>query len=202
MVTTGGPDAGRGWGWPKASRRSAVLSCPVRGRTCRPRGWPWPAGQRHGRTLGAGGVPAWPPPSGPDVDPSAGRSPRTRDVRPTGRSRRPPCPSPGQRLPGVRRGTDRRRWCPDGCPAVAPWRKWAASLTAGVSGAPRRGPGGGHRAVQGWMRGPTSGSDAESCYATDRVDGRVWRRVGSVGIGKQLPSVGAGGTVGALLGGG
>jgi hypothetical protein len=50
------PGAGRDWGWPKASMRIAVLSCPVRARTCRPRGRPWPTGQAHSRTLGSGGV--------------------------------------------------------------------------------------------------------------------------------------------------
>jgi hypothetical protein len=149
MVTMGGPDASSGWDWPKASMRMAVLTCPVMARTCRPRGWPWP--------LASGMVGRW------ALEVSAacrrcpdrvqthrpGRSPRTGGVRPTGRWRGPPCPLPGQRLPGVRRGTARRRRCPDGCPAAAPWRRWAASRTAGVSGTPWRGPGGRHRAVQG-----------------------------------------------------
>jgi hypothetical protein len=45
-------------------------------------------------------------------------------------------------------GTDRRRRCPGGCRAAAPWRKRAPSLTAGLSGTPWRDPRGAHWAVQ------------------------------------------------------
>jgi hypothetical protein len=159
-------------------RACALPSCLVRARTCRPRGWPWPAGQTHARTLGAGGVRRLADAVRTGPDPSARRSPRTGDVRPTDVERSAMSVARPAAAGCPQGGTDRRRRCSDGCPTAALWRKWAASLTAGVSGTPRCGPRGVHRAVQGWMRGPTSVSDAEACYATDRVDGRLWRRVG------------------------
>ena len=168
VVMTGGPDAGSGWG----GRRQAcpLPSCPVRARTSGPRSWPWPAGRTHVRRC---------PPLGrrrPDrVHPSAGRPSRTGDVRRTGRSRGRPCPSPGQPVLVSAGGTDRRRRCPGGCPATAPWRKRAAGRTAGMSGTPWRGlevPTGRSRVGCG---GPTRGSGAEACLrAIDRPHGRVW----------------------------
>jgi hypothetical protein len=96
-----GPNAGSGWGWPKGAW--AVPCCPVRpGRAGRVVG----RGQLARRMVGRWALEvstAWPPPSGPGPDPSARRSHRTGDVRPTGRSSGPPCPSPDQPLPGVRR---------------------------------------------------------------------------------------------------
>jgi hypothetical protein len=117
----GRPDASSGWDWPKASMRIAVLSGQgqdVQAAWLAVAGWPEAWSDAWALEVSA----AWPPPSGPDPDPSAGQSPRTGDVRPTGRSRGPPCPSLDQRLPGVRRGTNRRRRCPDGCPTATPWR--------------------------------------------------------------------------------
>jgi hypothetical protein len=81
-------------------RACALPSCPVRARTCRPRGWPWPAGRGMVGRWALEVSAAWPPLSGPGPDPVAGRSPRTGDVRPTGRSRGPPCPSPGPAAAG------------------------------------------------------------------------------------------------------
>jgi len=85
--------------------------------------------------------------------------------------------------------------CPGGCPAAAPGRKRAASRTAGMSGTPWRGPRGAHRRSR-VGRGPTSGSGAEACLRH-----RSGRRTsvgagGSVGIGKRLLCVGAGGPAG------
>jgi hypothetical protein len=117
----GRPDASSGWDWPKASMRIAVLSGQgqdVQAAWLAVAGWPEAWSDAWALEVSA----AWPPPSGPDPDPSAGQSPRTGDVRPTGRSRGPPCPSLDQRLPGVRRVTNRRRRCPDGCPTATPWR--------------------------------------------------------------------------------
>jgi hypothetical protein len=82
-----------------------VLSCPVRARTWTPRGWPWPAGQTHGRTLGAGGVRRLAAAVRTGSVPIGWTVTLNWRVRPTGRSRGPPCPSPGQPLPGVRRRT-------------------------------------------------------------------------------------------------
>jgi hypothetical protein len=88
--------------------------CPVRARTSRPRGWVWPAGQAHGQMLGAGGVRrlavavrtgsraiVWAVTAnwGCPADRTVERSPMSV-ARPA--------------LPGVRRRTDRRRWCPSG----------------------------------------------------------------------------------------
>jgi hypothetical protein len=62
---------------------------------------------------------------------------------------------PASHCPVSVRGTDRRRRCPGGCPAAAPWRKPAARLTAGMSvrhGEVLEVPA---RAVQGWAHEPT-----------------------------------------------
>ena len=97
--------------------------------------------------------------------------------------------------------TDRRRRCPGGCPATAPWRKPGGQPDCGMSGTPRRSPRGatGDRGLGGWAderlrRGgllpPPIGPTEEG------------GRGGSAGIGERLASVGAGGRAGALLGGG
>jgi hypothetical protein len=176
-------------------RRACALSpCPVRARMGGQRGWPWPAGQAYGRTLGGGGVRRLAVAVRTGSVPIGWALTLNWDVGPTGRSRGPPCPSPGQPLPGVRR----RNWstgrCPGGCPAAAPWRKRAASRTAGMSGTPRaevlevptrrsRVGCAGRRAAP--ARRPTS--------TTDRATDDCGRRGGSVGFGKWLSSVGASG---------
>jgi hypothetical protein len=119
VVTTGGPDAGSGW---LSKGASALPSGPVRARTCRPRGWSWPAAQRHGRTLGAGSVRRL-----GRRCPDRVQTHRLGDHLELGMSGRPD----GREVRHVRRqasggrvsagGTGRRRRCPDGCPAVAPW---------------------------------------------------------------------------------
>jgi hypothetical protein len=144
---------------------------------------------------------AWPSPSGPGPDPSAGRSPRTGGVRPTGRSRGPPCPSAGQPLPGcpqeeliggdgVQAGVRRRH----------PGGSRAASRTAacparqgGVLEVPR--------VIEGWVGGPTSGSGAEACFR--HRSGR-WTRVGGwvSGYRRAARVCRRWGRAGALLGGG
>jgi hypothetical protein len=155
-LTTGAgvtPDRSRCWerlGVPKGA--SAVPSCPVRARTCRPCGWPWPADRTHGRTLGAGGV-RWPPPSGRGPDPSAWRSHGPGvSGRPDGREvRHVRHPTSHCRVSAG--GTGRRRRCPDGCPAAVPWRTRASSLTAGMSGMPWRGPQGAYPGGPGFGAG-------------------------------------------------
>jgi hypothetical protein len=84
-------------------RACALSSCPVMARMSGQRGWPWSAGQAHGRTLGGGGVRRL------AVAVRTGSIPIGWAATLTGmsgRSRGPPCPSPGQPLPGVRR----RNW--------------------------------------------------------------------------------------------
>jgi hypothetical protein len=87
-------------------RACAFSSCPVRARMGGQRGWPWPAGQAHGRTLGGAGVRRLAVAVRTGSVPIGWPVTLNWDVRPTGRSRGPPCPSPGQPLPGVRR----RNW--------------------------------------------------------------------------------------------
>jgi hypothetical protein len=98
-------------------------------------------------------------------------------------------------------GAGRRRRCPGGCPAAGPWRKRAASWTAGMPArhvvrSSRWPP-----AVQGWVRGPTSDAGAEACFRHRSGRRTIVEAGGSAGIGKRLPSVGASGP-GAVLGGG
>jgi hypothetical protein len=137
---------------------------------------------------------AWPSPSGPV------RTHRLGGHLELGMSGRPD----GREVRHVRRPashcrvsageTGRRRRCPGGCPAAAPWRKRAASRTAGMSGTPRaevlevptrrsRVGCAGRRAAP--ARRPTS--------TTDRATDDCGRRGGSVGFGKWLSSVGASG---------
>lgn len=168
--------------------------CPVRARTWTPRGWPWPAGQAHGRTLGAGRC----PPLGRRC-PDRVRTRRRGGHLELGVSGRPD----GREVRHVRRpashcrvsagGAGRRRRCPGGCPAAAPWRKRAASWTAGMPArhgvrSSRWPP-----AVQGWVRGPTSGTGAEACFRHRSGRRTIVEAGGSAGIGKRLPSVGASG---------
>ena len=176
----------------------ALPSCPVRARTCRPRGWPWPADRTHGRTLGAGGVrrrPDWVRTHrlGGHLELGMSGRPDAREVRHVRR--------PASQCRVSAGGTDRRRRCPGECPAAVPWRKRVPSLTAGMSGTPWRGPSG----VTGRSRvrcGPTSGSGAEACDATDRADGGVWRRVGQWVSASNFRLSALAGRPGALLGGG
>jgi hypothetical protein len=153
------PAAGSAWGWPTEHAHCR----PVRtARMNRPRRLPWPDGQADaGR---------WRCPPLGRRRPDRVQTHRLGGHLELGVSGRPD----GREVRHVRRpashcrvsagGTDRRRRCPGGCPAAAPWRKRAASRTAGMSGMPWRGPGGAHRTVQGWVRGSTSGSGAEACF--------------------------------------
>ena len=88
--------------------------------------------------------------------------------------------------------TGRRRRCPGGCPAAAPGRKRATSRTAGMSDTPRA------EVLEVATRRSRVGCTGRRAALARRLafrhrsgDGRVWRRGGSVGIGKWLPSVGA-----------
>jgi hypothetical protein len=149
------------------------------------RGWLWPAGQAHGRTLGGG----WCPPLGrrcPDrvrTHRLGGYLELGMSGRPDGREVRHVC-RPASHCRVSAGGTGRRRRCPGGCPAAAPWRKRAASWTAGMSGTPRaevlevpirrsRVGCAGRRAAP--ARRPTS--------ATNRATDDCGRLGGSVGIG-------------------
>jgi hypothetical protein len=136
VVMTGGVPLPVAAGVGRRSMRIAVLS--GQPRTCRPRGLPWPAGRAHGRTLGAGGVRrlavavrTGSRPIGWAVTSNWG-CPADRTVKRSAMSVARPATA---RVSAG--GTDRRRWCPGGCPAAAPWRKRAASRTAGMSGKPR-----------------------------------------------------------------
>jgi hypothetical protein len=134
-VTTDGSRCWERLGLPKGA--CALPFCSVRSGagTCRPRGWPWPAARTHGRTQGAGGVRRRPDRvrthrlGGPmELGCPADRTLEVRHVR-----------HPASRCRVSAGGTDRRRRCPGECPAAAPSRKRASSLTAGMSGTPWRG---------------------------------------------------------------
>jgi hypothetical protein len=148
-------------------------SCPVRARTCRPRGWPWPAGQTNGRTLGAGGVPS---PSGLGPYPSVGRSPRTGDVRTVEGSAmsvaRPAATGcPQEELiggDGVQAGVQRPHPGGSARPAGLQACRQAMARSSRC-----------RRAIDGWVRGPTSGSSAEAC-SRDRSGRRT--RAGTGGV--------------------
>jgi hypothetical protein len=222
-----GPGAGSGWGWPKASMRIVVLSghgqderaawlavvgwpgawsdagrlssCPVMARMSGQRGWPWSAGQAHGRTLGGGGVRRLAVAVRTGSVPIGWAVTLNWDVRTVERSamsvaRPATAGCPQEELvggDGVQAGV--RRLHPGG-----------SGRPAGLRACPARhgrGPRGAHRAVQGWRAGRRAAPARRPAFATDRADGRGWRRGGSLGIGKWLPSVGASGP-GALLGGG
>jgi hypothetical protein len=152
----------------------------------------WPAGHRHGRS-DAG---RWRcPPLAAAVRTGSGpigwAVTLNWDVRPTGRSRGPPCPSPGQPLPrcpqevlvgggGVQ--TSVRRPHPGGSGGPAGLRACPArhgevlQVSTGRSRV---------------RRGPTSGSGAEACYATRSGRRRSVEAGGSV-VSAPTPSVGAG----------
>lgn len=140
-MTGGSQCTGSSWGWLKVTMRIALLSCPV----------------GHGQDEQAASVVSWlgawsdaqrwrcPPLDArrPVASVPIGRAATLDwDVRPTGRSAVPPCPSARQPLPGVRTRTDRRGRWPGGCPVSTPGRKPAARLPVGMSATPRRGPGG------------------------------------------------------------
>jgi hypothetical protein len=104
--------------------------------------------------------------------------PWTWGVRPTGRSRGPPCPAPDQPLSGVRR----RDWSAETVSRrVSGGRTLADAGVQPDCGHVRNAMARSSRCLPGRPRvwcGPTSGSGAEACYAIDRADGRGCRRVG------------------------
>ena len=197
VVTAVSPGAGSGWGCPKASMRIVVLS----GHDPDERAavWPWSAGHVHGRTLGGGGVRRSAVAVRTGSVPIGWAATLHWDVRTVERSAmsvaRPAAAGcPQEELvggDGVQAGVRRLHLGGSGRPA-------------GLRASPARhgrGPRGAHQAVQGWRAGRRAAPARRSASATDRADGRVWRRGRSVGIGKWLPSVGAS-RPGALLGGG
>jgi hypothetical protein len=180
----------------RRSMRIAVLS--GQPRTCRPRGLPWPAGRAHGRTLGAGGVRrlavavrTGSRPIGWAVTSNWG-CPADRTVKRSARSIARPATA---RVSAG--GTDRRRRCPGGCRASAPWRK---GRPAGLRACPAS-----HGEVlevpTGRSRVGCAGRPAaparRPAFRHRSADGRGWAG-GSAGIGERLLSVGAGGPGGGF----
>jgi hypothetical protein len=156
-----GPGAGDGWGWPKASMRIPVLAG---------QGGGWSGsvvgrGRLARRMVGRWAVEvsaAWPSPSGPGPYPRLGGHlelgcPDGREFRHVRR------PASHGRVSAE--ATGRRRWVSrrvSGGPTLA--EAGGQPDCGHVRHATGGGPRGAHQAIEDWVRGPTSGSGAETYF--------------------------------------
>jgi hypothetical protein len=162
----------------------------------------WPDGQAHGRTLGAGGVRRLPLAVRTGSRPIGEAVTLNWGVRPTGRWRGLPCPSPASHCrgcpqeeliggDGVQAGVRRPHPGGSGRPAG---RRACPACHGEVLECPPGGPGLG--------AGVDERSGAEACFPPPIGSTDEGGAGGSAGIGERLPSVGAGGPVGGLPAGG